>query len=415
MNIIELGEKIIASYDLNEKKAKEEISIYLSRCFSPLTFNAFNFLTRVESSRELWKFADSQQEFRTAYFGKYVMDLFSNKELKFIKNISIKYGELQKDFKRRTNPVGINHQLSSLPSLRILSQIKEKLGESPSVFEIGGGSGMLGHMCFEQGYKYSGFDITQSFYIFNSAVYSLLYKDSFMDTHTLTKLSNLNKKIFKDYQILMLPWWHFVNENFPLPKFNVVVMNHCFFEISKKALVFILSRLSYAVNGRVYLIVSGWGSNDATSHDNYFLSCLEKEFNFRIEEFSGDSNINPKGTVLLSFEKQNPYPDIYSLSFDERLDFKEYESNYRKSKNIFLKNIYEKLITPLNQQREKLKPKFIGSEIPSFNGTLKEFKEYNKNFNDLKNVICEIERVLGKKIYTEDEALGFYINRLDHA
>ena len=52
-------------------------------------------------------------------------------------------------------------------------------------FEIGGGSGMLGHMCHRLGFKYSNFDITQSFYTFNSTIFEAMYKDKLYDTHAI--------------------------------------------------------------------------------------------------------------------------------------------------------------------------------------------------------------------------------------
>ena len=36
------------------------------------------------------------------------------------------------------------------------------------------------------------------------------------------------------------------------------------------------------------------------------------------------------------------------------------------------------------------------------------------SFNDLKKLISELETNFKKPVYTEDEALGFYINRGDH-
>ena len=414
MTILDNGEIILNSYNSYEEKAKEDIPIYLARCFSPLTFNSYNFLTRVTSSKELWKFADSQQEFRTSHYGLKIIKKFSVDELELIKSISMEYGELQKVFKRKTNPIGLNHQLSSLPSLRILSQLEDKLGATPAILEVGGGSGMLGHMCHRLGYQYTSFDITQSFYVFNSTIYSLMYKDSFLDTHTFSNNISYKKRTVLTNPITMIPWWHFVNDTFPLPKFNVVILNHCFFEISRKAITFIFTRLSNAVKGRVYLIVSEWGSARFTELDNNFLCWLEKEFDFRLETFKGNHITNPEGTVLLSFEKKKPSFDKFSVALEDRLKPDIFYSKRSLLKKLLINYMPFKLQLLVRALINK-KPKYLGKRLPKIDSSTKNLSEFHMSFNDLKKMISEIETDFKKPIYTEDEALGFYINRGDYS
>lgn len=413
MTILDEGEKILKSYNSYEEKAREDIPIYLARCFSPLTYNAYNFLTKINSSRELWKFADSQQEFRTSYYGSKIIKKFSNDELELIKSISLEYGKLQKVFERKTNPIGLNHQLSSLPSLRILSQLEDKLGTTPAVFEVGGGSGMLGHMCHRLGYQYTNFDITQSFYVFNSTIYSLMYEDSFLDTHTCLNNISYKKRNFLKSPITMIPWWHFVNDKFPLPKFNVVILNHCFYEISRKAITFIFTRLSNTIEGRIYLIVSEWGSPRVTELDDNFLCWLEKEFDFRIESFKGNHTTNPEGTLLLSFEKKRPSLDKFSVALEDRLKPDIFFKNTSLLKKLLINFIPSKLQLLIRTLINK-KPKYLGKRLPQIESSPENLSEFNMSFNDLKKLIAEIETDFKKPVYTEDEALGFYINRGDH-
>ena len=424
MNIIELGQTILDSYNKSELSAKRNIPIYLAQCFYPHHFGSDNFLTNVNHVSEMWKFADSMQEFRTGYYCSTVMKCFSEAELSLIKKISLDYGNLIKMFNRKTIPIGINHQLSSIPSLRILKQLKDKLGESPSVFEVGGGSGMLGHMCHGLGYRYTGFDNTQSFYTFTSTMYKKMYGDKFYDTHNST-ISDVNKNPkYREHPITMIPWWNFVNTDFSLPKFNVVIMNHCFFEISKKAMAFILTRLSYENKGRTYLIVSGWGSGNRTQLEKSFLLWLEKEFDFRKEEFCGDPLINPDGTVLLSFQKKS-VDDFRSVPVEKRLNMKTNKTfNFKKVSNYiptnlrpfvqFVKNSYRKLKKIFNIFLAKQKPTILGVRKPNLIKSEINLLEYNLNFSNIIKLIKEIESDLGKPSYTEDELLGFYIDRNDH-
>ena len=424
MSLIEQGQEVINSYDRSEFLAKINTPIYLSRSFISHTFNSYNFQTHFNSAEEFWKLADSQQELRTAHYGNKIMGEFSEEELKLIKDISLDIGGLTKVFDRKTIPVGINHQLSSIPTVRILQQLKCINEELSSVIEIGGGSGMLGHMCHRLGLKYSNFDVTQCFYTYNSTFFNYLYKNKFTDTHSIkTDETQFLKKAI-DNEITMIPWWHFVNLEFPLPKFRIVVMNHCFFEISKKAMAFIITRLANAINGRVYLVVSGWGSKKFTELDNSFLKWLEKEFDFRKEDIVGNSRINPDGTILLSFQKTKSTPvDVYSLPIDQRMNMNKvkqkntHSSKFRSFLSPYIPTNIKKLLRIILQanKADSFTPLVLGNNIPGISSENFNTALYKKNYNDLKRLIYEIENELGKPSYTEDEALGFYISRPDHA
>ena len=126
MSMLIKGQIIIDSYNLFEDQHKLDTSIFLYRIFGADTFNKGNYLSEIKSSKEFWKFADTMQELRTAMYGAEILKVFSSKELDLIRKISLEYGILIKKFKRKTNPVGINHQLSSIPTLRIIKTLKDK-------------------------------------------------------------------------------------------------------------------------------------------------------------------------------------------------------------------------------------------------------------------------------------------------
>ena len=138
------GQTIIDSYNFLENQFKLDTSIFFYKIFKPDTFNKGFFLTEVISSKEFWKFADTMQELRTVMYASEILKVFSSKELDLMRKISLEYGTLMKIFKRKTNPVGINHQLSSIPTLRIICSLKDKLAENPQIFEVGGGGGYVG-------------------------------------------------------------------------------------------------------------------------------------------------------------------------------------------------------------------------------------------------------------------------------
>ena len=272
-----------------------------------------------------------------------------------------------------------------------------------------------------------------------------MYEDKFYDTHNST-ISDVKKNPnYREHPITMIPWWHFVNTDFSLPKFNVVILNHCFFEISRKAMAFILTRLSYENKGRTYLIVSGWGSGGRTQLEKGFLLWLEKEFDFRKEEFCGNPLINPDGTVLLSFQKKS-VDDFRSVPLEKRLNmrsqiFKPMNSHKRlidieptphqqnKTFNLKISNYIPDNFRPFVQfvkysgrELRNIFNNFLGKQKPTILGVKKpnlikseiNLSEYNLNFSNIIELIKEIESDLGKPSYTEDELLGFYINRNDH-
>ena len=421
MNFIDRGQQIIDSYAEDECTAIKNIPIYLSRCFAPHTFNSFNFLTNCKFAEELWKFADSQQEFRTAHYGSDLIGRFSEKELKLIKEISLDIGRLTKQFERKTVPIGINHQLSSIPTIRLLEQLRASNKDISDVLEIGGGSGMLGHMCHRLGFNYTNFDITQSFYTFNSTVFETLYGEKFTDMRSTNQIEGSKHDSDTDNKIALVPWWQFVDYQYALPKFQIVVMNHCFFEISKKAMAFIITRLANAVDGRVYLLVSKWGARRFTELDQPFLQWLETEFEFRKEPFDGHSSINPTGTVLLSFQKTKPELDVYSLPIDKRINMAPSDRiiesiKERRFLSIYIPNDIKRLIRKILHKTSALgKSTLFGDHYPAFSSNGVNLLPYSKKFEDLKDLVREIEDEFGKPCFTEDEAFGFYISRKDHA
>ena len=273
---------------------------------------------------------------------------------------------------------------------------------------------MLGHMCYRLGFKYTNFEVTQSFYTFNAMILDTMYKNNFNDTHAL-KIDNLKKIPGSDSPITMIPWWHFSNIEVTLPKFNIVVMNHCFFEMSRGSIAFLFTRLSYEVNGRVFLIVSEWGSKKYTEIDDDFLYWLEREFDFRIEEFCGDPRINPAGTVLYSFQKKNPKKNYNYLPINERFDLKLLKNDNTKVKvlkKLFSRNVPHKVKIIVKNFLVFLRKRnlILGLRNPKFSKTKVNILDFNKDYNDFKDLITEIEKELGLAIYTEDESKCFYTN-----
>ena len=279
------------------------VLLFIAPRTTPLTFSAYNFQTVIRSPDDLWKFADSQQEGRASYYCNKVSK-FSFEELQLIRSVSFLYGNYQKQFDRDFNPVGLNGQLSSIPSLRVLESLEKKLQRKPIVFEIGFGSGLLGHLCKSKGYKYIGYDITQSFYLYNSVVFSDMYGADFFDAFDVDSSEAMPEHLYTS-DITLIPWWLFLDTSFKLPKFDVVVMNHCFNEMSIQSLRFTLSRLSNGSSFRIPLCVSQWGDPKYSQLTNEAIRQLEDDFDFQLEPLSDSINQYKSGTVLLSFKSSS--------------------------------------------------------------------------------------------------------------
>ena len=421
----------IERYDQNEADALSNVPLQLSRCFIPTTFHENNWPTRVTNPNALWQYFDSMQWFRTAlYVVKILTNRISDSELSMLDEIATRYGKLYEKFNRRTNPVGLNGMLSSIPTLRIINSLENDLGRKIKVLEIGGGSGLLGHMCHWSGHTHTNFDITQSFCIHNITVGKSLYGKEFFDASEMPYTADGDYLLNNQKSMNLIPWWHFVNCEVKLPEFDVVVMNHCFFEISKKALRFILSRISDASDERMRLIVSEWGFEEGTAINQEERLSLQERFDFQVEEFKGHQDINPRGTVLFSFKRKETFQkDYFNVAMDDRLDYGiDKPALFNSNPNPislnsnpvirllkrFIPKIMKKYIKNLVYGKEDVAKSIIGSTIPKINPVDYPYGDYTNGWSEIKGLVSALEEKFGKPIYTEDEMAGFYINSKDH-
>lgn len=411
----EISKKAINTYDGKESKNLENYPIYLLRAFIPTTFNAFNYQTRVSSSNDLWKYFDCQQETRLfKYFSLDLMGSILCEELDKIESIAYKYGEIYKLFNRKTNPVGLNQMMASIPSIRAINCLSHQKNKKLNILEIGGGSGMLGHLCNSYGHTHTNFDITQSLFIHNSTVNTLMYKDNFCNY--LDFENNNNRELLIDNQKSMnlLPWWHFLDRNLKLPKYDLVVMNHCFMEISSVAIEFILKRIASGQDNRINLLVSAWGARKYTQLDSENLYRLEKKFQFKKEILRSNKKLFRGRTQLLSFQNNISYKKkeksiIDNLSLHNKKVFK-YRSIFDQ---IFVRKLINLSLKLKNNLKISKKPKILGvTQIQIFKKDKSAPNNLQKNLNlaDFINRIKKIENHFKKPICSEDEDFFHFLN-----
>jgi len=397
--------KIIKIYKDKDRKYRSNHPIYLLRAFLPLHFKLDNFLTDIDNAADLWKFADSQHEHR---FFKClnILKKVSSDELLMLEKVSKKFGDTQRIFNRPTNPVGINQQLSSIPTLRIVSSLEKKKGKKLKILEIGGGTGMLGHMCEVLGHQYFNFEVTQSFYIFNSIFCRKMHKNNFFDLGV--DIENVNNDILINSQksVNLIPWWIFLNKNVSIPDIDVFVINHSFYEISPLAIKFILSRASYGRKEKAQLIVSHWGSPNHTKINEKLKKEIENKFNFNLESFEGHTDVNPIGTILISFKKNEQFSNEKIINPIKVKSNKEYSHfSIKKILGKFLEIFKNKIFD---------KKYVIGDNQPKIINNPKIKETYTKDLTDVIELVNSLEDYFKKPVCTEDEVNSLFTDHNKH-
>lgn len=204
--------------------------------------------------------------------------------MKAIESIAGNYSNYTRFFNRKTVPLGISGIISNISTIRAILAKQHELKKPLSIFEIGPGSGMLGLLAKYFGINYTSFDITNSFAIHNSCLYTILFEKNF---NNLGSIENKNcteaqKLLDSKASITFLPWWFFLNLDLSLPKYDIIIMNHCFYEIQKKALAFIFNRLGSHLD-RQLVICSYWGSNKFNNYSQKDLFLIERQFDIKRE------------------------------------------------------------------------------------------------------------------------------------
>jgi hypothetical protein len=320
-NPLEVAGEIFSIYNQNEKLALKEFPNYKLRAFYPITFLRYNFPITANAPEEIFKYLDTMQEnqINKHYFNDLDGYLLQD-EMKAIENIATSVSTYAKFFNKRTVPIGIGHMISSISTIRSLLAIqKQKKKNKLNVIEIGSGSGMLGLLANQFNINYTSFDITNAFAIQVCTLYKFLFDKDFLDLSSIPCPSNfdrekktvkasddnikwLNEKIQEDNKMTFIPWWHFLNEeNINLPRYDLVIMNHCFFEIKEIANRYIFKRFNQN-DERQLVLCSYWGSSEFTGYTNNTICNLELEFNIRQEKIISSNNVYiPKTINLFSY------------------------------------------------------------------------------------------------------------------
>lgn len=434
INPHDIVNKTFDAYNRNEKLAIEDFPNNVLSVFSPNHFLVSNFSVQLTKPLDVWKYFDSMHENKIGqHFSQDLGGYLEEQEMVLIENVAKKYSEYVKSFNRKTTPIGISGMISSISTLRILKIKKTQWGITRPlrVLEVGPGSGMLGLLLSENtGINHTMFDVTNAFAIHICSLYNFLFGKDFRDLSYVPHINYKSKEVLDlindSSKITFLPWWHFLNTNLSLPKYDVIIMNHCFFEIQRKALLFILKRLGSS-SERQLIISSYWGSNEVNKYDNEDIKKLEKRFDIREERIvSKKTGVHkniyiPRTMNLYSYKFLPSNNDIsfFHKNIESRLGY----DLIKESKIFFnFKDILKKIV-----------PKYFHSYLRYFFRFFKSNKFYtpiiigvhklnNPNINNIQEDIFpkvdfeefklrikNIESINGLASFTEDDLFGYYI------
>jgi len=212
------------------------MGIAAERAFSPITFLRFGYPVKVSEEMEIARFVDSQHEFQAAEFYDRSFPLSAD-EADLVSEIAADVAAYtERHFGRPIRPWSA--PFSALKMFRIITALAQRLGkEKFTVLEIGPGSGYLGALLHNSGYRHISMDNTQAFYLWQNRLYQELAGTEFEEfCHDGSRLVDDPSK-----KILHIPWWRFLEMDKDCPfSADFVVCDHAINELSDPALWVVL-------------------------------------------------------------------------------------------------------------------------------------------------------------------------------
>jgi hypothetical protein len=225
----------IDEYDTAERTARAVASYPAIRAFSPVAFTQVNFPTRVNSERELIRYADIMYELlpRSEWLEK---QRYTEQEkqaiLQLVDQIRALTGDL---FGRSVQPLMC--LFPPIPIVRAIEAIAVSRGRRLQIFEVGPGSGYVGAYLLNAGHRYAAMDNCQALYLWQNRLLLSIAPDcsewvSDRDRRTDGAFAARAEHV---------PWWRFAtfHESGP-PKADIVVCDAAMGEMDTFALYYLL-------------------------------------------------------------------------------------------------------------------------------------------------------------------------------
>lgn len=240
----------IEEYDKKEIEGKICLSNRFIRAFRPKLFEMGGFPTKVQKENELIRYIDSMHAYS---FEKHYNELcggITKEEFELLKKCTTDIYAVTKEL-YDGNFLVKAPMIASLCEKRI---IEAALGDRKDkrIFEIGGGSGTLGCLLLEDGFKYSATDVTQAFYLIQNRLFDYI-----------TNVNELvNQELNPSSQCIHIPYWKLWDMRYNPIDMDLIVSNHALLEMNPNSLRFYLNfcrkALEKSENGSFVFQGGGW-------------------------------------------------------------------------------------------------------------------------------------------------------------
>ena len=309
----------IEVYNNSEKKGYINLSNRFIRAFRAGLFERGGFPTRVYDERELVRYIDSQHsECFERYFNELCEGITDNEIREIIKATQKIYHytveKYNKEFLVKA-PI-----LDAIYCLRVLKAVTQN-HKSLRVMEIGAGSGILGCLLLQQGYKYICTDVAQAFYLIQNQLFGLFTDD--IQELVIDEAYDINS------DCIHVPYWKLWDLRGQEGGIDVFICNHAILEMHLNAIRFYLKmaqeRMKRSKGG--YFIIRGFGWNVERS----LLDMLNdfKEFDFNLIYF--DFN---KEVAVYGLEGESVFDEVYQCMQNPQFTEKKEYNIYSLGKNL---------------------------------------------------------------------------------
>jgi hypothetical protein len=260
----------IAAYARAEAEAEVFLPNRLIQCCRPELFATVGYPTRIADDRAIYRFADAMHECRFEKDFAELIGKLTEEEFDLFRRVSEAVTQVTLARSgRQVIPRG-----SLLRAILVLRHIRILLPRSAgTVVEVGAGSGYLTALLGLVGYRVFSTDVTQAFYLWQSAFWHHLFGDQFRELAT-QQLGLTDFTEDGSTSVIHVPWWKFFvleSQRIRLAV-NVVSANHMLCEMHDDAFLYLVELCrQWFSTGDVHpaaLVVEGYGSTLHRSIDN---------------------------------------------------------------------------------------------------------------------------------------------------
>lgn len=227
----------VERYNSLEKEGKKLLSNRFLEAFQPVTFDTLGYPCRIDSETEVFKFLDVMHDGRLGlYYNSEIYDYAPTyEEFEKIKQVTKNIYCLSKDKYGR----GIVVKAPMLNSINVFRKLKflSTFEDLPVIFEMGGGTGILGALLYQAGYKYISTDIAQAFYLTQNNLWEGLCPGCVEEC--IDSVENIN--VINSGKMTHIPYWKLWELRNSDLEADIMVANHCLAEMHANSLRFYLS------------------------------------------------------------------------------------------------------------------------------------------------------------------------------